>query len=66
MLYKLDFSYYSSYYIFYSLKLRGGMFLISDDCNLLWVCLSERFLCISLMFYDVGGSEDCFFKLVLY
>lgn len=40
------------------------MLSTSDDCNLPWVCLSERLSRISLMPYDVGGSEDCFFKSV--
>lgn len=40
------------------------MLSTSDDCNLPWVCLSERLSRISLMPYDVGGSEDCFLKSV--
>lgn len=64
MLHKSDFSHHSSYHIPHSLKLRGGMLSTSDDCNLPWVCLSERLSRISLMPYDVGGSEDCFFKSV--
>lgn len=38
--------------------------IVSD--NLFWICLIERLVYISLKFYDVGGSGDCFFKLVLY
>lgn len=64
MLHRSNFNHHSGYHTPHSLKLKGGMLPTSDDCNLSWVCLSERLSCISLMPYDVGGSGDCFFKSV--
>lgn len=47
--------------------LKGGVFFDENVRGILfWDYLFDKFKYISLMLYDVGGSGDCFFRLVFY
>lgn len=47
--------------------LKGGVFFDENVRGILfWDYLFDNFKYISLMLYDVGGSGDCFFRLVFY